>query len=473
MNVNFYDPAVWSAILLTATLLVSMIVAYILKKTIPAIRKSLIPPSVLGGLFLLAASTICKLTSGEYLFNISLFSSGFKISGNSVLELITYHCLAIGFICMSLRTTEKKLGTKRASEVFNTGITTVSTYLLQAVLGLIITIAASAAAFGQGVIPAAGILLAFGFGQGTGQALNFGKAYESDYGFEGGSAFGLTVAAIGFLTATVVGVAYLNYLRRRNKLPSASDYGGDHDDAGQSVVIDDAMTSESMDSFTIQIGLITLIYTVTYGLMSALSLAGMKSTFFGFNFLIAVLVTIPVKAIIMKIQRRTEKAGKKKKIISNYLMNRIGGFAFDLMIVAGIAAIRIDLIADYWLILLIMFIAGASSTFIYVYFVCKKLFPAYLYEQFLAMFGMLTGTASTGIILLREIDRNLDTPASENLVYQNIPAIAFGFPLMLFAGFAPKGMTESIITLGACVLFFIAMNLILFRKSIFGRKSSK
>ena len=35
---------------------------------------------------------------------------------------------------------------------------------------------------------------------------------------------------------------------------------------------------------------------------------------------------------------------------------------------------------------------------------------------------MLTGTASTGMILLREIDGSYRTPASENLVYQSLPA---------------------------------------------------
>lgn len=44
------------------------------------------------------------------------------------------------------------------------------------------------------------------------------------------------------------------------------------------------------------------------------------------------------------------------------------------------------------------------------------------------MYGMLTGTASTGIILLREIDKDFKTPAADNLVYQNSPAIVFGFP---------------------------------------------
>ncbi len=83
------------------------------------------------------------------------------------------------------------------------------------------------------------------------------------------------------------------------------------------------------------------------------------------------------------------------------------------------------------------------------------------------MYGMLTGTASTGIILLRELDPNFDTPASDNLVYQTLPAIVFGFPMMILATLAPE---KPWLTLAIFVVFFIVMNLILFRSLIFKRK---
>ena len=83
------------------------------------------------------------------------------------------------------------------------------------------------------------------------------------------------------------------------------------------------------------------------------------------------------------------------------------------------------------------------------------------------MYGMLTGTASTGIILLREIDGDFQSPAAENLVYQNFPAIVFGFPMMLLATLAP---TRPLLTLGILVAFFAVMNVLLFRSKIFKRR---
>ena len=83
------------------------------------------------------------------------------------------------------------------------------------------------------------------------------------------------------------------------------------------------------------------------------------------------------------------------------------------------------------------------------------------------MYGMLTGTASTGIILLREIDGEFETPAADNMVYQNFPAIVFGFPMMLLAEYAA---IEPVNTFIIFILFFAALNIILFRSKIFKRK---
>ena len=112
-------------------------------------------------------------------------------------------------------------------------------------------------------------------------------------------------------------------------------------------------------------------------------------------------------------------------------------------------------------------VVGAVVTYIYNRVIAKTLFPDYAEEQFLAMYGMLTGTASTGIILLREIDPEFETPVADNLVLQNFPAIIFGFPMMLIATMAPvKPGLAYLIIIG----LFVVMNVVLFRSFIFKRK---
>jgi ESS family glutamate:Na+ symporter len=138
------------------------------------------------------------------------------------------------------------------------------------------------------------------------------------------------------------------------------------------------------------------------------------------------------------------------------------------MIVAGIAAIRLDILEKYWGIALIVGFVGLVVTYAYNRIVAKLLFKDYMEEQFLAMYGMLTGTASTGIILLREVDGDFKTPASDNLIYQNFPAILLGFPMLILATLAPK---NTVLTLVIIIAYFVVLNIILFRSFIFKRKA--
>ena len=220
---------------------------------------------------------------------------------------------------------------------------------------------------------------------------------------------------------------------------------------------------ESIDKLTVQIALIAVAYMLSYAIMFGLGLLlpGMKSVIFGFNFLLGVLAATLVKTVMNFLKKKNII---KKEYTNSFLLTRASNFFFDIMVVAGIAAIRLGVLQKYWGIILIMGVVGLVSTYIYNYFVAKTLFKEYQEEQFLMMYGMLTGTASTGIILLREIDGNFKTPAADNMVYQNFPAIVFGFPLMLLATLAP---IKPVMTLGILIVFFIVMNIILFRSKIF------
>ena len=130
----FWDYSVWGFFNIFAILLVSLLVANALKKAIPVLEASLIPTSVLAGILLLVFSMIYDQFEPVKLFDSKLFGE----NGYAYLEMITYHTLALGFIAGSLKTTGGKLSKKRAVEIFNTGVTTVATYLMQAILGFVI-----------------------------------------------------------------------------------------------------------------------------------------------------------------------------------------------------------------------------------------------------------------------------------------------------------------------------------------------
>ncbi len=453
---NFWDFSVWGTFNVVAVLLISLLVGNILKKGIPFLQNSLIPISVLGGGILVIVAGVYKAITGDVMFDTAFFGG----NGTAKLELITYHTLALGFIASTFKSSKGAMNKQRTVEIFNTGVTTVATYLLQAIFGLAISLIA--AGIVSGFFSAAGILLPFGYGQGTGQALNYGGIFENDFGFAGGKSFGLTIAALGFISASIGGVIHLNILKKRGKIQFQRTTEGAL--SSEQIQKDNEIPmQESIDKMTVQIALIALAYLLTYLLMYlfGLLLPGMKSVIYGFNFLLGVLSATLIKVLMGVLKKKNVI---KKEYTNDFLLTRASNFFFDIMVVAGIAAIRLGVLQRYWGIILIMGVVGLVITYLYNYLVAKTLFKEYAEEQFLTMYGMLTGTASTGIILLREIDGDFKTPAADNMVYQNFPAIVFGFPLMLLATLAP---VKPILTLIILIVFFAVMNLILFRSKFF------
>lgn len=473
--ISFYSSDVWNIILLIVILYGALLIAQILKSKGP-LSKSLMPNAVLGGVIILIISTICKIVTGDYLFDLE----GFVVAGKGVenLEIITYHSLAIGFIALSLRPAESKKSTARTWEVIDSGLLCISGYLIQAVIGLLVTIIA--ALIVKGVVPGCGILLCFGFGQGTGQAMTQGANFDAAAG--SGETYlnlGLTLAAFGFLIASLGGVVIINFLRKRNLVKTVEKGTIVIDKVDEDKLVrEELIDNESVDRLSIQFGLIMFAYTIAFLFMKILGsvAGGMIGTVYGFNFLFGVLGALIVKKVLEVL---TRKGIVKRQYNNAFLLNRISGFAFDLMIVSGIAAIQLHLLTGYILIIALLVILGTIATFAYVMFVCKKKFSGYAYEQFMAFFGMLTGTASTGMILLRSVDPGLETPASENLVLENLPAIILALPLlvivsMLYSSYETvMSVPNAVVLLGIVLLYGIILNIVLFRNYLGKKKHNK
>ena len=449
---NTWDYSFWSALVQISILLVAALIGNTVRRLVPFVRKSLLPSAVVGGLIILIFKFIPAVN---------------KFIDANFMEGIAYHCLALGFIAIALKNNVNK--SDGTGIVVKTGAVVVGTYLIQGIVGITITILLSLAI--KELIPAAGLLLPLGFGQGPGQALNFGSTYEFN-GLYGGRSFGLTIATVGFLVACVVGVIYLNILKHKNRLLNVNE-GEFSEVVEQADAPNDIPLSDSIDKFTVQVGIVLGTYLLTFLLMwgvTAIIDTGVLGNFgentlkpliWGFNFLFGTLFALLVKKIIQLLRKCN---AMKRDYVNNYMMNRISGFVFDMMILAGISAIQFEVIQKLWLPLLLLCVFGTAVTFVYLDFVCKRLYPAYRYQAMVSLFGMLTGTASTGMILLREIDPKFQTPAANNLIMQSVPAMAFGFPMLLLAGYAAGGMTASIITLAACVGLFAVMNVIVFVK---------
>lgn len=468
-SLNFWDYEVWRFVVMLAVLTGGMLLANLLRRVIKPLRRSLIPSSVIAGFLILFIEKLYYAATG-----ISMFTT-------VALESLTYHGLGIGFIAVALRSSEKQSGKKARRDIFNTSLVVVTTYLLQALIGLAITLLLS---YVLGNWACGGMLLPMGYGQGPGQAYNWGHIYETatDYAaFPNGTSFGLTVAAMGFISASLGGVFYLSRMRRSgNPKANISDAEEVENLTAEMITArGEIPLSESMDKFTVQAGMVLLVYLLAFGFMWFVSLgldrlggfwAGtIKPLIWGFNFLVGTGFAVLLKLIFRKCRQR---GLIKRQYLNDFLLNRLSGFMFDLMVVASIAAIDLSAFThrEFIIPLVLICAAGMFATYWYNKRVCFRLFPDYPDESFLALYGMLTGTASTGIILVREIDPLFSTPASGNIIYQNLWAIIFGFPMLLLLGVVAQSLTMSWITLGLLLVLFFAMYVLMYRSFIFKKR---
>ena len=448
MDYSELNTELWRPIILVGIIASITLFANVIRQKISFIRKSYIPTAVLAGFILLLLRSL----------NIVHIRQEF-------LELITYHGIAIGFIAMSLRVKREKT-TDTYKVAVKSGALIVSTYLVQAITGLVISLFLVLTFMPQ-FFPASGILLAMGFGQGPGQANNVGSTYES-LGFVGGQSYGLAIAASGYLIACTVGVFFLN--KRKSKITKYTDETSNDTPIDIFQDEDEIPISQSIDKLSIQVALIVFVYLLTFGILVGVSRLlslispGVANTLspilWGFNFIFASAIASGVAALISVLRK---KGIMKRQYQNNYLLNRISGLAFDIMIVAGIASINFTDIAKLWIPFVVTILLGALVTYLYLKFMSSKIYKGYENEAFLSMFGMLTGTISSGVLLVREIDPEYKTPAANNLVTGSGAAIVFGAPLLVLIGMAPKSLTMTFIVLGLIIVYLALLIFLILR----------
>lgn len=451
MDLSANNLTLWNSVVQFGIIAVAVLIGNILRRKVIWIRNSLMPTAVLSGFLLLLFRSV-------HLINLDV----------EMMERLTYHGIAIGFIAQSLRipASQNENGDIVA---IKSGALIVSTYLMQALLGFAIILSLAYTCM-PGIFKAAGILLPMGYGQGPGQANNVGTTYEA-LGFKGGRSFGLAIAAAGYLSACTVGVVYLNVLNRKGKLQRVV-----HQELSGSVTVEtfqdsnEIPISESIDRMSMQIALVLLTYFATFlltkgitALLAAVSPGAAKSVsslLWGFNFIIGSALAMLIRTVLKHLKNSKFMT---RQYQNNYLLSRISGLAFDLMIVAGIASIEIGDLSGLWIPFLLMSVFGAGVTLVYLQKLAKRIYPDYYYEGLLSMYGMMTGTISSGILLLREIDPDMKTPAANNLVLGSSTGILFGIPMLIFINMAAESEKMLWVTIGCVFVYWVALLLIIYR----------
>ena len=458
MDYSAANTALWNIVIQLGLIAGAILVCNMLRNKVKFIRSAMMPVAVMAGFVLL----------------ILKYTGLIRIDGE-IMEILVYHGIALGFIAMSLRVTNREANHSDHAAL-KSGAIIVSSYMVQGVIGLVISITLGYTVM-PGLFKASGLLLPMGFGQGPGQANNVGTSYQN-LGFAGGRSFGLAIAAAGYLCACIVGVILLNVLARRGSVKPAKRFSDDDLSVGFFQDQNELPVADSVDRLSVQLAMVLVTYLVTYlatwGLTSALAAVSeglaktLNTLLWGFNFIIGSAIAILLRVLLEK--------GRKSGLVdrqyqNNYLLNRISGFFFDIMIVAGIASINIEDLSGLWGYFLLMSVCGGVFTWFHLKRVCRWAYPDYYYEGLISMYGMMTGTISSGILLLREIDSDFKTPAANNLVSGSSVGIILGAPVLVLVSLAARSDMMTIVVCGIAAAY-LAVLLLLLHKISFGKKKN-
>ncbi len=376
------------------------------------------------------------LTAGFIL--LPLYNFVFPALGldSMTLEALTYHLLSVSFVAMSLRKAPKRPNDGR---IFATSVAVLSQYAIQTTVGLLLTLLLISTIMPE-LFHSFGWLMPLGFVLGPGQAFSIGEGWRVA-GIEGAGSIGLTFAAIGFIVSSFGGVFLINYGLRKGWMSK------EHADAinkqgikrgvfprGSRLPVGSLLTTETeaIDSMTLNGGLVLISYLVAYvflsGMQWALGFVGptgerLATNLWGISFIFAAIAGLGIKGLLT--------AFKADHILDNQTLNRVSGFAVDYMVTAAIAAISLVIVGQYWFPILLLSFFGTGLCFLLVPWFTSRIFKDHQFHRMLLIFGVSTGTLSTGLALLRVVDPEFETPVASDYAYASGITFILAIPFIL------------------------------------------
>jgi ESS family glutamate:Na+ symporter len=444
----------WKFVIDAGLISIALVFATFLRSKITFLQKFLVPNALTAGFLLLP------------IYNYLLPSIGYAT--NRLGDLV-YHLLNISFISMSLRSSPPKIkGSRSNGGVLGMSAVILFGYASQAILGLLLTLF-----FLPNIHPAFGLHLPLGFALGPGQAYAIGKGWES-MGFEGGASVGLTFAAIGYLWACFGGMLLIHKGIRKgwmksDQLTAMSDKamltGIIPREAEKPIGGRLTTDSEAIDSFSYHAALVVFVYFLSFlflkGLTFVLGFAGktgmeLATNLWGINFIFSAIIAIIIRKII--------DALKLGYVLDDNSLTRISGVAVDYMVAGALAAISLVFVGKYWFPILLMSTLCGFMVYYTIPWVCSRIFRDFRFERMLMLYGISTGTLSTGLALLRVMDPEFRTKVSSDYMLSAGLTFVLALPFILAINLPARAYTSGsmqpfwiFIIIAAAYLVFVAV----------------
>ncbi len=435
---------------------VMLLVGLLLRAKVKFFQHFLIPGCIIGGLL-----------------GLILLHAGVIRVESSLLEAFSFHLFILSFISLGLTpddSSEKPGGKDIARGALWMACIQGVSFSLQAVVGG--TVVLAFIVLGRDIFPTFGFFVPLGFTEGPGQALSIGKVWEG-YGFQHAGNIGLIFGAMGYFAALLVGVPLANYGIRKGKAAHTPgtlplDFVRGLAQKGQQTEPSGRQTihSSNMDTMAFHFALVGAVYLLTYGIIWVIAdLLGPKtgSMLWGFFFFMGLVVATLARVVITKLGLG--------HVLDPGTQRRITGWSIDFLLTATIMAIQLVVVWEYALPIALMSVLSGALTAIVVIYLGNRL-RSFNLERSMAIFGTVTGTVSTGLLLLRIIDPEFRTKVALELGLMNIisaPVILGGLLLVSAPVLWGWSLELTIGVFCAMLLFFLVLMKVL---GLWGRKSS-
>ena len=328
----------------------------------------------------------------------------------------------------------------------------------QLAVGLLLTWLVLEPFFGTPVLFASLLEVGFIGGHGTAAAMT---PVFADLGFEAGGALGQMSATVGIVVGVVSGLALVQWGARHGHA-SQLDSSGDVGDPGDMTTLlpSDERTpaathttrSGAIDTLTLHVSVTTVAVLIGWLLMTGIR--SLHSSMSGFPlFPLAMIGGITVQLVAT----RTGAAA----YFDRATFERILGLSLDVLIVAAIASLRLDLFLQNVVPFTLLMLAGVAWTLMAFLVLAPRIIRQDWFEQAITFYGMATAVTAIGLMLLRVVDPENRTTGAQAFAAQALvisPMVGGGFvtvtvPLLIL-NFGLPAVLAGVTGLGLVLLFW-------------------
>ena len=266
-----------------------------------------------------------------------------------------------------------------------------------------------------------GQLIETGFAGGHGTAGAMGVLYRDALNFPAGRDLAFFFATAGLIWGVVSGIGFVNlgvrrgWVSRRAGVGGLSTISGLEDRADPKPAAFATVRGEVIDPLLFQACILAAAFGVGWllqlGFIAAAGAVLSEETMRFVGNVPLFLFTL-IGGLIVREAMHGLGVGD---LIDPHSIRRLVACAMELLIVAAVAALRVEALVAYWAPVLLLCGAGAAWCAFCLLVVCRRLLPKdYWFELGLLNYGMSTATTAQGMLLLRIVDRDLESGAAED-----------------------------------------------------------